>query len=116
MNISKNVDQSMSLKTDDVEDAQLLERYNKLLRKVNTQKLILSVIKETKAEDIANVTEDERAKIDHALNFARAFEYMKLDDKGSNILGKLNAIILMFKSMLRCLFVFLSVRYKQRPT
>lgn len=93
MNISKNPDQSLSTTTDDVEDAQLFNKYNELLRKVNRQKLILSAIKETQAEDIANVTDDERANIGRALNFARAFEHLKLDDKGTNVLGKLNSVV-----------------------
>lgn len=78
-----------SLSTDEVEEELLQQQYDALLEKVNTQRLILAAVREVNAEQVTDVTDDERKNIDRALNYARAFECLKLDDKGTNIMGKL---------------------------
>lgn len=87
MAMNSSNDSELSLTTDEFEQAQQQKKYDELMKKLNRQKLILAAIKDIKAEQITNVTDEERKHIDRALNYARAFDHLKLDDKGNNVLG-----------------------------
>lgn len=70
----------------DSEETQLLEEYEQLAIKYHKQKLILSVIKDIHCDEIKDVDETAKKNIDKALDFVRAFDYLKMDN-GTNVLG-----------------------------
>lgn len=82
MNISNASNRSRSA------DAQQTERYKQMLEKVNIQRLILAAVNDVKADDVTEVTNDERKRIQRVLNDTRASKYLKLDDQGTRALGK----------------------------
>lgn len=80
------MDQNKTLPGDS-EEARLREEYEQLTMKLHKQKLILSVIKNIDCNDLKNVDEDGKKNIDRALDFVRAYDYLKMDSAGTNILG-----------------------------
>lgn len=76
------------IQTVDPEVSRLLEEYEQLMVKLHKQKLILSVIKDIDCNDIKNVDEAGQKNIDKALDFVRAYDYLKMDTAGANVLGK----------------------------
>lgn len=71
----------------DPEEARLREEYEQLMTKLHKQKLILSVMKDINCNDIKNLDEIGKKNIDKALDFVRAFDYLKMDVSGTNVLG-----------------------------
>lgn len=71
----------------DAEEARLLEEYEELTIKLQKQQMILSVMKNIDCNSIKDVDDSAKKNIDHALDFVRAFDYLKLDNSGTNVLG-----------------------------
>ncbi|XP_055323758.1 uncharacterized protein LOC129578743 [Sitodiplosis mosellana] len=71
----------------DPEEARLLEEYEQLTTTLHKQKLILSVMKNLNCNDIKGVDEAGKKNIDKALDFVRAYDYLKMDGGGTNALG-----------------------------
>lgn len=80
----------------DPEEARLLEEYEQLTAKLHKQSLILSVMKDINCDDIKNVDESGKKNIDKALDFVRAYDYLKMDASGTNVLG--NFLLNLFDS------------------
>lgn len=72
----------------DSEEARLREEYEQLTTKLHKQKLILSVMRNIDCNDMKNVDENGKQNVDKALDFVRAFDYLKMDNTGTNVLGK----------------------------
>lgn len=70
------------------EEARLRDEYEQLAMKLHKQKLILSVLKNIDCNDIKNVDDATKKNIDRALDFVRAYDYLKIDNAGTNVLGK----------------------------
>lgn len=75
----------------DPEETRLREEYEQLTAKLHKQKLILSVMKNIDTNSIKDVDEIGKKNIGQALNFVIAFDYLKMDSSGTNVLGKLHA-------------------------
>lgn len=73
--------------TIDLEEVRLREEYEHLTAKLHKQKLILSVLKDIDCNEVQNVDEIGKQNIDKALDFVRAFDYLKMDHAGTNVLG-----------------------------
>lgn len=73
----------------DLEEAQLIEEYEQLAIKYHKQQLILSTMKEINCDDINDVDETGKKNINKALDFVRAFDYLKMDKAGTMVLGNL---------------------------
>lgn len=73
----------------DSEDARLREEYEHLTTKLHKQKLILSVLKSIDCSEMESVDECGKQNIDKALDFVRAFDYLKMDNTGVTVLGML---------------------------
>lgn len=72
----------------DPEEAQLLEEYEQLAMKYHKQQLILSVMKDMRSNEMKDVDEIAKKNIDKALDFVRAFDYIRMDI-GTTLLGNL---------------------------
>lgn len=72
----------------DPEEARTLEEYEQLSAKLHKQRLILSVMNNINCNDIKSVDDTGKDNIDRALDFVRAYDYLKMDSSGTNILGK----------------------------
>lgn len=83
----------------DPEEQRLLDEYEQLTAKLHKQKLILSVMKNLDCNTIKNVDEAGKQNIDMALNFVRAFDYLKMDNAGTNVLGNFNFFFLILYHM-----------------
>lgn len=74
----------------DPEEQRLLEEYEQLTLKLHKQKLILNTLKGINCNSIKNVDETGKKNIDMALNYVRAYDYLKMDNAGTNVLGNFN--------------------------
>lgn len=72
----------------DTEEARLQEEYEQLVIKLHKQQLILSVMKNINCNEVKGVDEDGKKNIDQALDFVRAYDYLKMDNAGNNVLGE----------------------------
>lgn len=72
----------------DPEEVRILEEYEQLMAKLHKQKLILSVMKNINCNDIKSMDDTGKKNIDQALDFVRAYDYLKMDSSGTNVLGK----------------------------
>lgn len=72
----------------DSEEARLQEEYEHLTTKLHKQKLLLSVMKNIDCNEIKGAEENGQQNIGKALDFVRAFDYLKMDNAGTNVLGK----------------------------
>lgn len=70
------------------EETRLLQEYEELTKKLYKQQLILSVMKQIDCNDIKDVDEAGKKNINSALNFVRAYDYLKMDNTGTNVLGE----------------------------
>lgn len=77
----------------DPEEQRLLEEYEQLTLKLHKQKLILSALKNIDCNTIKNVDEAGKKNIDMALNYVRAYDYLKMDNAGTNVLGNFDYFI-----------------------
>lgn len=82
---SATVDKTQPIES---EETRLLQEYEELTKKFHKQQLILSVMKQIDCNDIKDVDEAGKKNIDMALNFVRAYDYLKMDNTGTNVLGK----------------------------
>lgn len=71
----------------DPEEQRLLEEYEELTLKLHKQKLILNTLKQIDCNAIKNVDETGKKNIDMALNYVRAYDYLKMDNVGTHALG-----------------------------
>lgn len=71
----------------DPEVQRLLEEYEELTLKLHKQKLIINALKKVDANSIKNVDETSKKNIDMALNYVRAYDYLKMDNAGTHVLG-----------------------------
>lgn len=71
------------------EEVRLREEYEQLAMKLYRQKFILSVMKNINPNDIKNLDEAGKKNIDKALDFVRAYDYLKMDSTGINVLSNL---------------------------
>ncbi|XP_031625680.1 uncharacterized protein LOC116342297 [Contarinia nasturtii] len=69
------------------EEACLRNEYEQLTMKLHKQKHILSVVNNIDCNDISNVNDTVKKNIDKALDFVRAYDYLKIDNVGTNVLG-----------------------------
>lgn len=69
------------------EESQLSEEYEQLVLKYHKQQLILSAMKNIDSSGFKELDESSRKNIDTALDFVRAFDYLKMDNAGNNVLG-----------------------------
>lgn len=69
------------------EESRLLEEYEQLVLKHHKQQLILSVMKNIDCNEIKDVDEPGKKNIEKSLDFVRAFDYLKMDNAGTNVLG-----------------------------
>lgn len=83
------------------EETRLLQEYEELTKKLHKQQLILSVMKQIDCNDIKDVDEAGKKNIDTALNFVRAFDYLKLDNSGINVLGEFFLSLIIRKMRLK---------------
>lgn len=72
----------------DSEEARLQEEYEHFTTKLHKQKLLLSVMKNIDCNEIKGVEENGQQNIGKALDFVHAFDYLKMDNAGTNVLGK----------------------------
>lgn len=72
----------------DTEEARLHEEYEQLVIKLYKQQLILSVMKNINSNEIKGLDENGKKSIDESLDFVRAYDYLKMDNAGNNVLGK----------------------------
>lgn len=70
------------------EEVRLLQECEELTKKLTKQKLILSAMTEIDVNDIKDVDEAGKKNIDLALDFVRAYDYLKMDNACTNVLGK----------------------------
>lgn len=76
----------------DPEEQRLLEEYEELTLKLHKQKLILNALKNIDSNAIKNVDETGKKNINMALNYVRAYDYLKMDNAGTHVLGNFNLI------------------------
>lgn len=72
------------------EETRLLEEYEQLVIKHHKQQLVLSTMKNIDSNGMQSVDDSGKKNIDEALDFVRAFDYLKMDNAGTNVLGKSN--------------------------
>lgn len=75
------------------EESNLMEEYEQLVLKHHNQQLILSTMKTIDCNGFKDLDEASRKNIDKALDFVRAFDYLKMDNTGNNVLGNWSMII-----------------------
>lgn len=80
----KNCDGSQQI---DLEEQRLLDEYEQLTLKLHKQKLMLATLKNIDCNGIKNVDATGKKNIDMALNYVRAYDYLKMDNAGTNVLG-----------------------------
>lgn len=77
----------------DPEEHRLLEEYEELSLKLHKQKIILNALKNIDSNAIKNVDENGKKNIDMALNYVRAYDYLKMDNAGTHVLGNFSIIL-----------------------
>lgn len=73
---------------DESEEAQLRERYERLVALKYKQELLISVIQNVNQDEIDGISADNRNNIKKCLDFIRAYPYLKLNSSDGNALGK----------------------------
>lgn len=88
--MSINIPANDDVQLIDLKEQHLLEEYEQLTLKLHKQKLILTAMKNIDCNTIKNVDETGKKNIDMALNFVRAYDYLKMDNAGTNVLGNIH--------------------------
>lgn len=71
----------------DPEVQRLQEEYEELTLKLHKQKIIINALKKVDVSKLKGVDEASKQNIDMALNYVRAYDYLKMDNAGTHVLG-----------------------------
>lgn len=75
----------------DPEVQRLQEEYEELTLKLHKQKIIINALKKVDVSSLKNVDEAGKKNIDMALNYVRAYDYLKMDNAGTHVLGNFSS-------------------------